>query len=157
MSSTQQGSETEAVEVTPGFQKFLALVKSKGVFDKYVEGTPEYDKCYQSVLQKYKQRQEARSSKSKEDLAAADALKEQGNAALKAGEFAKAVELYTSALEASSTGPNAHLYYCNRAAARKSLGDFEGMATDCAAAIALKPDYAKAHMRNASALLALGR
>ena len=40
------------------FKRFLARVKTAGVFKGAVEGTPEYDAVYKVVVQKFKARQQ---------------------------------------------------------------------------------------------------
>jgi STIP1 family protein 1 len=60
--------------------------------------------------------------------AAADALKEQGNAAFKNGDFAAAEELYTQAVQKFSRNP---LLFTNRANARLKLQRWEGAVNDC--------------------------
>jgi tetratricopeptide (TPR) repeat protein len=88
-----------------------------------------------------------------------EALKEMGNVAFKEGDAHRAVVLYSRALAAPGGGGN-HLVLSNRAAAYTQIGTREALmaaiadATRCAA---LRPDFAKAHLRKARALLALGR
>ncbi len=90
------------------------------------------------------------------DVAAADACKEEGNQLLLKKQYEAAVKKYSEALELSGTGPNSHLYYCNRAAAYFHLEDFDKALEDCSVAVALAPDYAKAHARSAQASLKVG-
>jgi small glutamine-rich tetratricopeptide repeat-containing protein alpha len=90
------------------------------------------------------------------DVVAADACKEEGNQLLLNKQYQAAVKKYSEALELSGTGPNSHLYYCNRAAAHFHLEEFDKALEDCSVAVALVPDYAKAHARSAQASLKLG-
>jgi small glutamine-rich tetratricopeptide repeat-containing protein alpha len=90
------------------------------------------------------------------DVVGADACKEEGNQLLLKKQYDAAVKKYSEALELSGTGPNSHLYYCNRAAAYFHLENFDKALEDCSVAVALVPDYAKAHARAAQASLKLG-
>ena len=58
----------------------------------------------------------------------ADKLKEQGNAAFRDGEFVKAEELYTQAIQKYSQNP---LIFTNRANVRLKLQKWEGAVNDC--------------------------
>lgn len=89
-----------------------------------------------------------------EERAEAELLKTRGNDLMKAERAAEALELYTRALRLDSGNA---VYFCNRAAAHFKLGAHETAAADCAAALALRPDYSKAHGRLGLALAALGR
>lgn len=89
-----------------------------------------------------------------EARAEAELLKTRGNDLMKAERAAEALELYTRALRLDSGNA---VYFCNRAAAHFKLGAHETAAADCAAALALRPDYGKAHGRLGLALAALGR
>lgn len=58
----------------------------------------------------------------------ADKLKEQGNAAFRDGEYIKAEELYTQAVQKYSQNP---LIFTNRANVRLKLQKWEGAVNDC--------------------------
>lgn len=58
----------------------------------------------------------------------ADKLKEQGNAAFRDGEYVKAEELYTQAIQKYSQNP---LIFTNRANLRLKLQKWEGAVNDC--------------------------
>lgn len=58
----------------------------------------------------------------------ADKLKEQGNAAFRDGEFVKAEELYTQAIQKYSQNP---LIFTNRANVRLKLQKWDGAVNDC--------------------------
>ena len=63
--------------------------------------------------------------------------------------------LNTQAIETDSSGPNAHVYYANRAAARQHLGDFAGAAEDSRNSIRANPKYVKSYTRLAQACMSL--
>lgn len=52
----------------------------------------------------------------------------------------------------SPTGPNSHVFYSNRAAARLQMGLYTAAASDAEQAVALAPTYTKAMVRLGSAL-----
>ncbi|KAH9261874.1 hypothetical protein BASA81_000530 [Batrachochytrium salamandrivorans] len=87
------------------------------------------------------------------------ALKDQGNEAYKLGDHAKAVELYSQAIAATSAGEEEglHLLYSNRAAALLALERFEDALVDCDKVLELQPKFMKAYLRKSMALRALGR
>jgi len=71
--------------------------------------------------------------------------------------YQEAEELYTAALKISPAGPNSHVYYSNRAAAKLSLGDAESSIQDSESALTMRPDYVKARSRLGLAHYASGR
>ena len=85
---------------------------------------------------------------------AAERVKNQGNDALKNGQFADAAVLYGQAI---GLDPTNAAYYSNRSSAYASLSQFEKALDDAKNAIRLKSDWAKAHLRHASALTGLRR
>jgi len=154
----------EAFEDSEHFKKFLKSVTDRGYFAEFKAGTPEYSQRYKKVLAKYKDRFGDKVKKdtddkdeSPENSRVADELKAEGNALLKSGSHNEALEKYTKAIELCQTGPNSHIYYCNRAAVYLILQKYEEAASDCSASIALKSDYVKAHSRLAQAYLSMGR
>ncbi|KAI7941389.1 hypothetical protein MJO29_013463 [Puccinia striiformis f. sp. tritici] len=94
------------------------------------------------------------------------ALKEEGNAAFKANEFTKAIELYTIAAQAASTRPlfepsvwireELSVILCNRAAAYSSNKMWVEALCDAEVVIQLKRNWNKGHFRKAKALQGLG-
>lgn len=86
--------------------------------------------------------------------AAAEQLKNEGNELMKAEKHREALERYSRAVELD---PRNAVYFCNRAAAHFKLGEHEAAVADCTAALALQPDYSKAHGRLGLALTALER
>ncbi|GBP70178.1 Small glutamine-rich tetratricopeptide repeat-containing protein beta [Eumeta japonica] len=84
----------------------------------------------------------------------AERLKNEGNELMKAEKYKEALELYTRAIEMDARNP---VYYCNRAAAHFKLEEHEAAVVDCTAALALQPNYTKAHGRLGLALTALER
>lgn len=158
----ENAREKEPFEDTEKFHKFLKSVMDRGFFGDHKPGSKEYDTRYQKVLTKYKQKfgddnDDLTSKPTLNDTAKAEQFKTRGNEAIKVNDYQKAYEEYTKALEICPTGENAHIYYCNRAAALQFLDRDEEAANDCSAAIALKADYVKAHTRLAQANLKLGR
>jgi len=87
----------------------------------------------------------------------AEALKTDGNAALQAGMFLRAEELYTEAISLCSSGKNSHIYFSNRAAARQQLKNYEGALDDSCESVALNAAYAKGWSRKGTALQSLCR
>lgn len=77
----------------------------------------------------------------------AERLKGIGNNHMQNKEYQEAVDAYTDALKLSPRGPQAHVYYSNRAAALVSLRDFDGAILDSERSVSLAPTYAKAHAR----------
>ncbi|XP_063618080.1 small glutamine-rich tetratricopeptide repeat-containing protein alpha-like [Cydia splendana] len=86
--------------------------------------------------------------------AVAEQLKNEGNELMKAEKHREALERYSRAVELD---PRNAVYFCNRAAAHFKLGEHEAAVADCTAALALQPDYSKAHGRLGLALTALER
>ncbi|CAL8081297.1 unnamed protein product [Calicophoron daubneyi] len=87
----------------------------------------------------------------KTPLEAAIALKNRGNKYFKAGQYSKAIELYTEGLErcpAESVTERAALYQ-NRAAAKENLRQYESAVVDCSSALEISPKYLKALNRRA--------
>lgn len=83
----------------------------------------------------------------------ADAAKEAGNAAFKAGKYEEAVTWYSEAIKKD---PNVAVYYSNRAMALLKCGRYGAAESDCDAAIKLNPAMVKAYLRRGSSRLALG-
>ena len=77
----------------------------------------------------------------------ADRHKDQGNKHMSNKEYDKALHEYNSAIQLSSSGPNSHVYYSNRAAAHCYLANYAEATLDCERSIALNPSYEKAHSR----------
>ncbi|KAL9107951.1 MAG: hypothetical protein Q9187_008359 [Circinaria calcarea] len=82
-----------------------------------------------------------------------DRMKEEGNAAFKAGRYKDAVDLYGQALEIDplNKGTNSKILQ-NRAMALIKLKDYKSAIADCAKAITLDPTYLKARKTKARAL-----
>lgn len=87
-------------------------------------------------------------------------LKQRGNECFQNGDFRKAVRLYTEAIKKD---PESAALYSNRSVAYLEGGSQMGIDTrsmalrDALRAVELKPDWAKAHFRQADALFALER
>lgn len=159
--SAAKPASTPAEDVfqTGKFIKYLDLVKKKGAFAQLgEESSPEYQAMLEKVKAAYVQKFEpSKPQLSLEEAEKqAEAKKVAGNDLLAKKDFTGAVELYTQALELSPNGANSHIFLSNRAAAHTYLEDFELACADCHQAIALKPDFSKAHSRLASAEMSLG-
>ncbi|KAK3377906.1 mitochondrial outer membrane 72K protein [Podospora didyma] len=80
-------------------------------------------------------------------------LKEAGNKAYGAKDYAKAIELYTKAILCKPDP----VYYSNRAACHNALSEWDKVIEDTTAAIALDPEYIKALNRRANAYDHVGK
>ncbi|KAL4440022.1 hypothetical protein ABPG75_003023 [Micractinium tetrahymenae] len=89
----------------------------------------------------------------KERLAAAEALKKEGNELYAQGDCQAALEKYAAALEAAPEAAAAQrsVYHCNRAAALLKLEQWAEAVQECSAALELDPAYTKALLRRSSA------
>lgn len=85
--------------------------------------------------------------------AAADALKERGNAAFKTGDFAAAEDFYTQAVQKFSRNP---LLFTNRANARLKLQRWEGAVNDCLKSIEISNANSAGRAQNHKAYYFLG-
>jgi len=163
----------DALESLPKFQRFKELVESKGFFEGLEPGSDEYQEKYEKLKAKFLEKHKASTvfdadgettpvggdgdlrAEADEELAMKH--KEDGNEFLKRKEFEKAVEAYSSAIDANPTGPHSHIFYANRAAAYMQMQELEKCADDCTMAVTLDPSYVKAYIRLASATQKLGR
>lgn len=149
------------------FESFVAILRGKGFFAGVAEGTPEYNARLQLARENFGRLQAQQAAPapapapaapapevSKEAVARGEALKAEGNEALKAGDAARAAELYA---EASVCDPQNAVYHSNRAAALMQLGRDEEAVRECEAAVALNPAYARSYSRLGAALHKLGR
>ena len=84
----------------------------------------------------------------------ASELKEQGNKALKAGNFDQAISCYTQAV---ALDPSSHILFSNRSAAYAQKKDYENALKDACQIIKVKPEWWKGYSRKAVALEFLGR
>jgi heat shock 70kDa protein 1/2/6/8 len=85
--------------------------------------------------------------------AEANRLKDEGNKAFTSGDFAKAVELFSSAIALDASN---HILFSNRSGAYLSLKDAAAARKDADSCIALNPTWAKGHSRLGAALFAAG-
>jgi small glutamine-rich tetratricopeptide repeat-containing protein alpha len=81
---------------------------------------------------------------SAEGKAAADKLKQEGNALMSSKQYDKAIDAYTEAIKRDPSNP---VYYSNRAAAHSSKGDHLTAAVDAERAIELDPKFVKGYSR----------
>ena len=86
--------------------------------------------------------------------AAAEEFKSQGNELYKRGDYQRAIDKYSQAIDAA---PTVVAYYGNRAAASFMLGKHKDVVTDCNRAIVFDPMYMKGYVRKAKAQLAMVR
>jgi len=84
--------------------------------------------------------------------ATAEEFKAQGNELYKRGDYQRAIDKYTQAIDAA---PTVVAYYGNRAAASFMLGKHKDVITDCNRAIVFDPLYFTGYVRKAKAQLAL--
>eukprot|EP00735_Rhodelphis_limneticus_P002582 TRINITY_DN1349_c0_g1::TRINITY_DN1349_c0_g1_i1::g.20001::m.20001 TRINITY_DN1349_c0_g1::TRINITY_DN1349_c0_g1_i1::g.20001 ORF type:complete len:514 (+),score=181.13,sp/Q4R8N7/STIP1_MACFA/40.43/1e-25,sp/Q4R8N7/STIP1_MACFA/40.00/8e-14,TPR_11/PF13414.1/8.8e-18,TPR_11/PF13414.1/0.0035,TPR_11/PF13414.1/3.2,TPR_11/PF13414.1/0.0079,TPR_1/PF00515.23/9.2e-08,TPR_1/PF00515.23/2.9e+02,TPR_1/PF00515.23/2.6,TPR_1/PF00515.23/0.00085,TPR_2/PF07719.12/6.1e-07,TPR_2/PF07719.12/5.4e+03,TPR_2/PF07719.12/25,TPR_2/PF0 len=80
--------------------------------------------------------------------ARAEELKGEGNTAFSAGDYDKAIELFS---EAISLDPDNHIYFSNRSAAFCKKGEFMKAVQDADITINLKPEWARGYARKAAA------
>lgn len=90
------------------------------------------------------------------DLDEAEKYKNKGNACMQRKDYETAIQQYTKALKLMPSGPHSHVYFSNRAAALVSIKKFDEAVKDSERALALKPDYGKAHARLGLAHFLLG-
>lgn len=81
-------------------------------------------------------------------------LKDQGNAALSAGNLDEAIRLYS---EAINLDPQNHVLFSNRSAAYAKAGKYTEALQDAEKTVSLKPDWGKGHSRKGAALAYLGQ
>lgn len=81
-------------------------------------------------------------------------MKDQGNAALSAGNLDEAIRLYS---EAINLDPQNHVLFSNRSAAYAKAGKYTEALQDAEKTVSLKPDWGKGHSRKGAALAYLGQ
>jgi len=85
-------------------------------------------------------------------------LKEQGNAALSAGDAARALELFSKAIDINGGSAEGRaILYSNRAAACTQSRDYQSALEDAEECTKLDPSFAKGWSRKAAALHGLGK
>lgn len=84
-------------------------------------------------------------------------LKEQGNALVKAGDYAGALTAYSAAMVLGQAGSSKAALFTNRALCKMKMGDLEGALADCNACLALDPNFVRGYERRGDALVSLGR
>lgn len=87
-------------------------------------------------------------------MSQADRFKSQGNAALQAGQYAEAVELYTKAIHLD---PSCEVYFSNRSAAYAGMGRWREALDDAYEVVTLKPAWVKGWVRRGAAFSGLGQ
>ncbi|KAK8833079.1 hypothetical protein WA577_004056, partial [Blastocystis sp. JDR] len=86
--------------------------------------------------------------------AAADKLKEKGNACLKDRDYDGAIRFYNEAIEFAPYNPK---LYSNRCTARLLLHQFEDALKDAEKCVSLDPDWAKGHIQMGSCYAGMGK
>jgi stress-induced-phosphoprotein 1 len=81
-------------------------------------------------------------------------LKNQGNAAVSAGKYQEAIDLYTQAIDLE---PSNHVFYSNRSAAHMNMNNAQKALEDANKCISIKPDWVKGYSRKGAALHELGK
>jgi stress-induced-phosphoprotein 1 len=100
----------------------------------------------------------SRQQASRQQAEFAESYKQLGNDAFVAERFEEAVDYYTQALQLVPADSDlAGVLYSNRSGALTASGSFDSALLDAERAIAIKPEWAKAHTRKANALHGLGR
>eukprot|EP00245_Coleochaete_scutata_P013383 TRINITY_DN5419_c2_g1_i1.p1 TRINITY_DN5419_c2_g1~~TRINITY_DN5419_c2_g1_i1.p1 ORF type:complete len:574 (+),score=174.40 TRINITY_DN5419_c2_g1_i1:258-1979(+) len=84
----------------------------------------------------------------------ADEFKAKGNAAFAAGEFERAIEQFSSAIELA---PENHVLYSNRSASYASLQQWQKALEDAEKVVGLNPSWPKGYSRQGAALMGLGK
>ena len=83
---------------------------------------------------------------SEEDVACAEAFKEQANVEFKAKKFKAAIELYSRAIAINATA----VYLSNRAMAELKVEEYGAVIEDATQALKLDPTFIKAYHRRAN-------
>ncbi len=165
----ERTTETKS-EDDVAFEKFVKRLKrTTNFFGDTEDGSEEYLRRLERARAKFNERRKEKKSENappmpetppapKAEVSAevkqeADAIKLEGNAHLKAGDFDKAVECYTRCIQLD--GSNA-VYYGNRAAAKMHLKQYSSAVDDSKMAISINSKYARAHERLASCYRSLG-
>eukprot|EP00557_Chaetoceros_sp_GSL56_P010595 CAMPEP_0176485522 /NCGR_PEP_ID=MMETSP0200_2-20121128/5082_1 /TAXON_ID=947934 /ORGANISM="Chaetoceros sp., Strain GSL56" /LENGTH=793 /DNA_ID=CAMNT_0017882167 /DNA_START=214 /DNA_END=2595 /DNA_ORIENTATION=- len=86
-------------------------------------------------------------SLSENKLEEANRLKIEGNKAMARRDYSQAIQNYSKALRLAPAGPQSHVFFANRAAAFCYLERYEEAELDAERALALEPEFAKAHAR----------
>jgi len=84
----------------------------------------------------------------------ANALKDQGNAALAEGKTEAAIGLYSQAIELDAEN---HVLFSNRSAAYAKAGQYEEALKDAERTVALQPSWPKGYSRKGAALEYMGK
>lgn len=86
-------------------------------------------------------------SLSENKLEEANRYKVEGNKAMARRDYTQAIQHYSKALRLAPAGPQSHVYFANRAAALCYLERYEEAELDAERALALEPEFSKAHAR----------
>lgn len=141
------GNAETAAEEDKAFDDFLKKLISINYFKDTEEGSEEYKQRLDRARVKFQEKIDSKFA-GKSSLE----LKDKGNALMKEGKHAEAVQFYSKAIEIDEK--NAVLW-CNRAAAYTHLKKFSKAAADARSAILAQPDYVKAHGRLGTALFSM--
>jgi len=139
------------LEARCSLEEGLQVLKSEG------KGNPQMEDLLKELLAKESTSATPAAAPSANSGAArADKLKEQGNAAYKAGSYPGAMKLYTAAISAD---PGNGAYYGNRAACWMMMQQYERAVEDCTTGLRhdVAGELGKLRARQATALVSLGK
>ena len=132
------------------WNNFVNAEASKGTFSAFHIGSTDYQNALKTLATQYQTKFNLSESPmgsdaiSEVDKQRAEILKTEGNQLLAKGDSKNAVAKYTQAI---LLDPTNHLYWANRAVAQYKMSRFADAAADSKQAIAIEPNYVKAHYR----------
>ncbi|KAI0159566.1 hypothetical protein GGR57DRAFT_428966 [Xylariaceae sp. FL1272] len=129
------------------------LAQIYGVYEKLKSATPAAAGSSSSASSTTPNAEPTSKLPTDEEKARAEDLKVQGNKAMNAKDYPKAIDLYGQAL---ALNPGNALFLSNRAAAYSAAKDHESARADAEAAVSSDPTYTKAWSRLGLARYALG-
>lgn len=129
------------------FASFVDAVKKKGFYSGVEEGSVEFLKRQSKLVNKFHEKNKPVVVDTKAQEEEAEVKKSLGNAAITNKDYNLAIQMYSDALDLSPAGPNAHVYYSNRAAAHCHVKDYKSAISDCEASLSMEPTYVKAVSR----------
>lgn len=158
-----------AMQENSSFTSFVQNVTAKGFFHGLEEGSLEYLKRYEHMMDKFEARVGGSTSSSSSSDASkeeeeekggeeeAKAEKKKGDNAVRGGNFEDAVAFYSNAIRIvenkSELSGMYSILLANRAAAETHLQQFEEALNDCEKSCELDPGYVKAWSRRGECLV----
>ena len=155
----------EALMEHSSFPAFFKTVEKKGFFEGVEEGTVDYLRRYEHMMERFegriggvptggrvKREEEEGEEGGKGEEEQAREEKKKGDDSIRGGDFDRAVGHYTNALDLvldreGTLGHFISILLANRAAANTHLKKFEEAVEDCERACELNPSYVKAWTR----------